>query len=510
MAPLPPLNPPPPEAPGARVPVRTRSVIPEEISGSGPAEIVLAKLRSMIAGGKQETDTILGTIAVAAHALTGATGAAIAMPRNGEVVWLGRSGDIAPQLGDRLNVDSGISGECLRTGRIMRCDDAGGDFHVDPEICRQLNLQSIAVVPLRGQHGRVGVLEVFSSQSRAFSDENMELLGRLAGLAETAWAQGVAETQGPETQELGPENLQAQEFQTAPPPPATPAPTEALEQSPRLAEASVALTRVGEALATGLHAELRAERMWRYGTIAGLATVFLVLLGVLSWKAWYRASLPVSSTRPAGTSQDAVPANSDAVAGAGSAWEGAERSHLSPKPTPAGRKSAITSTTAPATASELTTAADSPDTVIRRPLVPKVSGRANAATPPDPGSNAVDAPQIPAPGGRPTDLESLFSASPVLPRLEEPIARGVAGGILVHKVLPVYPSEARQAHVQGTVVLEATVTERGQVENLKVVSGPPILAEAAIEAVRKWRYTPNLLDGKLVRKQTQISITFIP
>ena len=151
----------------------------------------------MIAAGKQETDAILGTISVAAHALTGANGAAIAMPRGGAVVCVGRSGEIAPELGDHLNLDSGISGECLRTGTIMRCDDASRDFHVDAEVCRQLNLQSIAVVPLRGRKGRVGVLETFSTRSYAFTDEHIDILGRLASLAETAWAQA------PEAQELG-------------------------------------------------------------------------------------------------------------------------------------------------------------------------------------------------------------------------------------------------------------------------------------------------------------------
>ena len=109
--------------------------------------------------------------------------------------WV-RSGETAPELGDRLNVDSGISGECLRTGVIMRCDDASRDFHVDAEVCRQLGLQSIAVVPLRGQYGRVGVLEAFSTESYAFTEEKMEILGRLAGLAEAAWARGLV-AEGP-------------------------------------------------------------------------------------------------------------------------------------------------------------------------------------------------------------------------------------------------------------------------------------------------------------------------
>src|SRR6266478_1570950 len=82
---------------------------------------------------------------------------------------------------------------------ILRCDDAARDFKVDPEVCSQLGLQSIAVVPLRGRSGRVGVLEVFSTQSYAFSEEHTVLLGRLAGLAEAAWARGTtAEPSNPE------------------------------------------------------------------------------------------------------------------------------------------------------------------------------------------------------------------------------------------------------------------------------------------------------------------------
>ncbi len=145
----------------------------------------------MIASDTQQTETILGTIAVAAQSLTGATGAALAMPRDGVVVCVGRSGETAPELGDRLDVDSGISGECLRTGVSLRCDDASRDFHVDAEVCREMGLQSIAVVPLRGQHGRVGVLEAFSTAAFAFDDEKMEVLERLAGLAEAAWARGM-------------------------------------------------------------------------------------------------------------------------------------------------------------------------------------------------------------------------------------------------------------------------------------------------------------------------------
>src|SRR6266849_5946826 len=327
MAPLPPLGPTPPEPPGARVVARTSSALSDEAIRKSDAAAIFVKLRKMIASDTQQTETILGTIAVAAQSLTEATGAAIAMPRDGVVVCVGRSGETAPELGDRLDVDSGISGECLRTGTIMRCDDASRDFHVDADVCRQMGLQSIAVVPLRGRHGRVGVLEAFSAQSYAFTDEHMDLLGRLAGLAEAAWAQ-TAEAQelgtpllgeDPGAPELGAEeslvvdDLQTQPLPTDARPSAAPIQREALAKRPRLASASAALARVGEAIATGLRAELRTARRWRYGTIAGLATILLLLLAVLSWKVWYKASLPITSSRSTGSPQEAVPNSPDAA-----------------------------------------------------------------------------------------------------------------------------------------------------------------------------------------------------
>jgi TonB family protein len=481
----------------------------------------MAKLRGMIARGGQEADAILGTIAVAAHALTGANGAAIAMPRGGDVVCVGRSGELAPELGDLLNVESGISGECLRTGTIMRCDDASRDFHVDAEVCRQLGLQSIAVVPLRGQYGRVGVLETFSARSYAFSEEHMDLLGRLAGLAEAAWAQAPeageltplpAEEPGSQefvSEELPGEGLSAEDFPSPPLraaslPVAATVQTEVLTRKARLAGASAALTRMGEAITAGLRSELRNQRRWRYGTIAGLATVFVILLAVLGWKIWYKASL---QNRSADSSQSVSRGPADPT-GVGLAWEpGAEHLVSQPASAPAARRT-VPGTAFPASSSQVTKSS-----AAIRPVDSAIRGKLLVQGPPDRGQTttvAADAPQIPTPEGGSNNVEPLLPASPSLPKLTVPISQGVSGGTLVHKVMPVYPSEARQLHVQGTVVLDATINEQGQMEDLKLVSGSPLLAQAAMDAVRKWRYSPYLLNGKPVRKETQISISFIP
>jgi TonB family protein len=491
MAPLPPLTPPPPEAPGARPSRSTRSSITADMNtGPDGAERVLSKLRALIAGGRQERDTILGTIAVAAQALTGSSGAAIAMPRDGTVTCIGRSGEIAPELGERLSVDSGISGECLRTGTIMRCNDTARDIHVDAEVCRQLNLKSIAVVPLRGRHGRVGVLEAFSTRSYAFSDDHMTLLGRLAGLAEAAWAQApeteTLELEMPETHRLAIEYEYEPDAQVLNVAANAPTAADAMRhqipaQNQDFADSSVALAQFARTLSTGLHRGELVQRRWRRVAITALGVVPFIVLAIFIWKMWYKASLPVSSGRSDGNSRQAVPVRPDAahgrvsLKGAGSR-SSAPRLDANPSAHTMIRPSGTLSTMA-------SPIAESPDP---------------SAIPPNISSSGAVA-----------ELENVLAGSPSMPKLQVPISQGVSGGVLVHKVMPVYPPEARQTHAQGIVVIEGTVTEQGQLEDLKLISGPTVLANSAMEAVRKWRYTPYILNGKPIRKNARISISFL-
>ena len=80
---------------------------------------------------------------------------------------------------------------------------------------------------------------------------------------------------------------------------------------------------------------------------------------------------------------------------------------------------------------------------------------------------------------------------------------------LLHRVQPVYPPIAREAHVQGTVELRAIISKTGTIENLVVVRGHPMLAGAAIEAVRQWRYRPYLLNNEPVEVETNITVNFM-
>ena len=105
----------------------------------------------------------------------------------------------------------------------------------------------------------------------------------------------------------------------------------------------------------------------------------------------------------------------------------------------------------------------------------------------------------------------LSSASSTLPKpsLATPrISQGVSQGLLIKRVQPKYPPAALATHAQGEVQIEATIDKEGKVTNLKVLRGDPVLAHAALEAVRQWRYKPYYLDGEPVEIETQITVNF--
>ena len=83
-----------------------------------------------------------------------------------------------------------------------------------------------------------------------------------------------------------------------------------------------------------------------------------------------------------------------------------------------------------------------------------------------------------------------------------------ATSIAIYKPIPVYPALARAARVEGTVVLEATISKSGSIENLRVVSGPAMLRQAALDAVSQWRYRPYLLNGEPVAVETTVNVVF--
>jgi protein TonB len=89
-----------------------------------------------------------------------------------------------------------------------------------------------------------------------------------------------------------------------------------------------------------------------------------------------------------------------------------------------------------------------------------------------------------------------------------PVSSGVVAAMLLRKTVPIYPAIPRAVGLQGTVTLQATISKSGTIENLRVVSGPPMLQQAAMDAVKTWVYRPYLLDGQPVEVETTVQVIF--
>ena len=110
-------------------------------------------------------------------------------------------------------------------------------------------------------------------------------------------------------------------------------------------------------------------------------------------------------------------------------------------------------------------------------------------------------------------IGGIISSTPVaVPKVATPqrvrVSQGVSNGLLIRKVQPAYPPLARQARIQGQVLLQAQISKDGTIENLQLISGHPMLAPAAIEAVKQWRYKPYMLNGEPVAVDTQVVVNF--
>ena len=88
------------------------------------------------------------------------------------------------------------------------------------------------------------------------------------------------------------------------------------------------------------------------------------------------------------------------------------------------------------------------------------------------------------------------------------VSSGVMAGQIIEKTVPAYPSIAKAAGVQGTVILQAAISKTGTIENLRVMSGPAMLQQAAVDAVKTWRYRPYLLNSEPVEVETTVNVVF--
>jgi TonB family protein len=495
----------------------TAVATPWHRDGAADEPQVLSTLRELVAAGEHRLDPILAAIADAALLLTGATGVALAMWKDGAMVCRARSGETAPPLGARLSADTGISGECLRTGKTQHCVDTEKNRLVDREVCRTLGLRSIAVLPIQGERGNNGILEAFSTEPGVFTPHHLAVLEHLAGLAERARA----------AKPVGASPVAAPMVVKAPL--EKPAPSGLLPASDRFVDFVRAL--VGR----------------RPLMLGALGLVVALLLGLVAWLGWggndggeskARAAPPVSlatNTVSGGSVQDAK------ISNAGIAGQRVPDNDAVWKPNPGGQL--LASSGKPSAARTVKTAAEldaaeakknnkdtrtasttgAPIRTLARPATESsgvdrsaVSGNANAGST-NPVSTAVknkeevaalEPPPLVVDQGS-LALKGVLSSQALVPTLsQQRVSRGVSGGQLIHRVPPVYPTQAKALRIEGKIVLDAVVMEDGTVSSLKVIEGQPVFIPSAIEAVKQWRYKPFVLDGKAVKSPMRITVDF--
>ena len=152
---------------------------------------------------QNDLDAALQLLAERAQYITGASGAAIALRRGQHNDMLCRAsvGSNAPELGSLLSMEYGLSGECVRTRQPLRCDDAERDPRVNREVCSQLGIASVVVMPIVSEERVFGVFELFSGKARAFEERDVSALQRLSEMVETAVKHAVASQTMPAVQE---------------------------------------------------------------------------------------------------------------------------------------------------------------------------------------------------------------------------------------------------------------------------------------------------------------------
>jgi putative methionine-R-sulfoxide reductase with GAF domain len=129
-----------------------------------------------------DLEPAISMMAERAQTLTGASGAAIALRRGDEMVCRARAGRTAPDLGVRLQSNSGISADCVRTGEVVLCHDAEENPQVDLAACQRLGVRSILAAPLRHFRRTLGVFEVFSATPYAFAARDVATMQLLSSV----------------------------------------------------------------------------------------------------------------------------------------------------------------------------------------------------------------------------------------------------------------------------------------------------------------------------------------
>ena len=450
-----------------------------------PAESDLAELAAKFAmhGGGQLSaelsadlalEIVLNEIVEQACLATGATGAAIVLARNGEMTCRASTGVNAPKLGTRLNTEEGLSGACMRTRQLQRCDDAQSDPRADAEASRQLGVRSVMILPLLQENRELaGVFEVFSALPSAFAERDertLEALSRrvLGNLKRASEPLVLPSNGGGGRAAASEESRESHE------------PPEAAE--------------LPEEYAPIFSAEMQSASPRRGMDAITLVLGVLVLAGAVLLGAligirfgWQRSA---SQRREKTTATLRAP-QTEAAAGNTAAVPPGEAA-ANTNSLPAGAPAAAEKPGAPET--KRTAAAGPPAGGL---LVSENGKEIFRLEPAEPGAQRADA-----------GAGEVRQAAAVEPTQLVELPPDAVEGNLLHRVEPDYPDQARKQQIQGPVVLDVHIGRSGAVQEVKVVSGDALLAGAAASAVKQWRFKPQMLNGQPAEMQTRVTINF--
>ena len=171
------------ETPAPEMPLTQPAVTTSREAESAPATMADAQsapAESQAQPPASDLDASLQALVQKAQYTSNATGAALALRQGADVVCRAASGNSAPDRGARLQIKTGLTAECLRSGELLRCDNVMQDSRVDMESCRRLGIESIIITPIHHGQSLVGVLELFSAHAYSFQERDVETVRALA------------------------------------------------------------------------------------------------------------------------------------------------------------------------------------------------------------------------------------------------------------------------------------------------------------------------------------------
>ncbi|MFZ0769902.1 MAG: TonB family protein [Candidatus Sulfotelmatobacter sp.] len=436
--------------------------------------------------GELALDIVLNEIVEQACLATGATGAAVALARGEEMVCRASSGDNAPELGTRLDMNSGLSGACMRTRQIQCCDDALSDPSADAAVSRELGVRSVVVLPLLRDEELVGILEILSARPCAFGDRDLRTLEVLAEriLKDTQARQSSLVSVG-----LAATNLAA-----------SATPENAVEETKvkGRAEAAADDTRIYDSLGgrrgseTGTEIAPASRFDWLTAAMAVIVCSVAILMGVVFAMrvGWLKASGSHASGAAAAASAFSSTSSTAPAAPVG-------------KEMGAGSAAEETDSTTRATAKNKS-ASGQAESRMESARIPEGSLRVYEG-----GKEIFRMPPsgVAATAGSPAEKGATTGLAGPPARIVE-LSPDAAEGSLVRRVEPEYPQQALAQRVQGPVLLDVRISREGAVQDVRLVSGDPLLADAAIAAVRQWRFKPHTVNGRAVEMETKITLRF--